>query len=105
MRMPTLETQFFGWLLVCMKFREKREGSGNVNLVSMRIGRIRRCQSTYDNRYEQEAFRGNACASRVGRLKAEGLQAHPRFDHAAYAGISKSASQEDAPLIQAGAWS
>ena len=38
--MPTLETQFFGWLLVCMKFRAKREGSGNVDLVLLRIGRI-----------------------------------------------------------------
>ena len=40
MRMPTLETQFFGWLLVCMKFREKREGSGNVNLVLLMVGGI-----------------------------------------------------------------
>lgn len=40
MRMPSLETQMFGLLLVCMKFRAKREGSGHVELVLLRVGRI-----------------------------------------------------------------
>ena len=40
MSMPTLKPQIFGWLLVCMRFRAKREGSRNVDLVLLRIDRI-----------------------------------------------------------------
>ena len=40
MGMPTLETQFFGWLLVWMKLHAKRECSRIVDLVLSRIGRI-----------------------------------------------------------------